>query len=199
MAGSDERASDSRSTRRSGVVECRSWFELTPLCRSKSRRPHHRITDGCADALELPLRDPFGGSHPRSPARHDVLEREVALEVRAGDSAAGIELHAGERSRKQLEIFDAAQRCNRPQLQQRKPRIDRGFDLARGGNARKDRNVALETIVNDGAIESRRYHEVRAGLSRLLCLPDVEHSAGSSEHFWMLVRNPTEGFEGARC
>jgi hypothetical protein len=47
----------------------------------------------------------------------------------------------------------------------------------------------LETIVDNGAIESRRDDKVRSGFPRLLRLPDVQHRAHSSKHFRLLLRD----------
>src|SRR2546423_7054745 len=121
-------AGDVASSRRKGVVKCGSGLKLAPFCRSKSGGPHHGIPDSSLNAVELPFRDPLGWRHPRPATRHYVLEREIRFEVRAGDSAARIELDATEGSGKQLQVLDAAERGDRPQLEQVEARIDRGFD-----------------------------------------------------------------------
>jgi len=95
-------------------MTCARLLELTLLRRSKSGGSHYGIPNSGANALELFGRDPFRRRHPRSTARHDVLEREVALEVRTSDTAAGVELDSGERSGQELQVRESAERLDGP-------------------------------------------------------------------------------------
>ncbi len=55
----------------------------------------------------------------------------------------------------------------------------------------------FETVIDDGAIESRRYDEVGSGFPCLLGLPDVEHGTHSSEHLGLLLRDAPQRLESA--
>jgi len=76
--------------------------------------------------------------------------------------------------------------------------LERGFDLGCGGDTRVNGQVVLEAIVDDRSIESRRYDEVRSGVSRLHGLIDVQHGTSSGEHLGLFLRDATQRIESAR-
>src|SRR5207237_10169778 len=107
----------------------------------------------------------------------------------------GIELDAAERSLQQLEKLNSAEGFDRPQLHQIESRFEYRFDLGRSGDARKNGQLLLETVIHHGAVESRRDHELGARRLHFLRLGDIEYGAAPREHLRLLSLDALQRLE----